>query len=33
MTDSIGLVYVEIETKLLGPIRLGTVYDENQTGQ
>ena len=33
MTDSIGQVYVEIETKLLGPIWLGTVYDENQTGQ
>ena len=31
--DSIGVVYVEIETKLLGPILLVAVCDENQTTQ
>ena len=29
MIDHIGLVYRQIETKLLGPIRSGTVCDEN----
>lgn len=33
ITDHIGLVYVEIKTELLGPILLGTVYDENWRGQ
>ena len=31
MIKNIGLVYAEIETELLGPIWLGTMYDENQT--
>ena len=29
VTDHIGLVYVETETKLLGPIWLGALCDEN----
>ena len=29
MIDRIGLVYIEIETKLLGPIRPSAVCDEN----
>ena len=29
MTDRIGLVYANIETKLLGPIWLGVVFNEN----
>ena len=33
VTNCIGLVYAETKTKLLGPIWLGAVYDENQTGQ
>ena len=33
VADHIDLVYTEIETQLLGPIRLGVVCDENQIGQ
>ena len=29
MTDRIGLVYIEIEIELLGPIALGVACDEN----
>ena len=32
-TNHIDLVYIKIETKLLGPIWLGALCDENQTGQ
>ena len=31
VTDRIDLVYVEVETKLAGPIWSSVVYDENQT--
>ena len=33
MTDCIGLVYTETETKLSGPIKPGVVCDKNQTRQ
>ena len=33
MTDGIGLVYIETDTKLLGPIWPGAIYEENQTWQ
>ena len=33
MTDHIDLVYVETKTQLSGPILLGTILDENKTGQ
>ena len=33
MTDYIGVVYIEIEIKLLRPIELGAVCYENQIGQ
>ena len=33
MTNRIGLVYVEIETELSGPIWLGVVFDKNKTWQ
>ena len=33
VTDRIRLVYVENKTKLLGPIWLGVVCDENQPRQ
>ena len=33
VTNQIGLVYVEIETKLSGPIELGVVSYENQKRQ
>ena len=29
MTDCIGTIYVENETELSWPIKLGVVYDEN----
>ena len=29
MTNCIGLVYTKTEIELLGPIWLGTVFDEN----
>ena len=32
MIDHLGLVYTKIETKLLGPISPGAVFDENQIG-
>ena len=33
MTDCISVVYVKTETELLGPIELGAVCYQNQTGQ
>ena len=33
MTNRIGAIYIKNETKLSGPIKLGTIYDENQTRQ
>lgn len=33
VTDYIGVVYTEIETKLLGPIGLCAIYYKNQIGQ
>ena len=31
VTNYIGLVYVKTEIKLLGPIKLGVIHDENKT--
>ena len=31
--DCLNLVYLKIETELLGTISLGAVHDENHTGQ
>ena len=33
MINHTGATYVEYDTKLLWPIRLGVDYDENQIGQ
>lgn len=33
VTDCIGVVYTENKTRLLWPIRLGAICDENHTGQ
>ena len=33
MTNSVGVVYTENETKLSWPIRLGVIYDEKDVRQ